>query len=567
MLRTLPARWDIEADVVAIGSGCGGLGAAITAHDHGASALVLERAEQVGGVTALSMGEVWIPGNHLAAALGLEDSPENGMRYINNLSMGFSENRAVVNQALHAPIALKYFEDAIDLQMTVVRELPDYYYPYVDGSTAEGRCLEAQPFAAEQLGEWQHKTRVSPHVPYSLTHEDIFSNGGMANMSNWDYTIMGERLANDIRCAGPGLAAYFVKGVLDRNIPLHIGVNVEELIADGDTIVGVRATRDGQSLYIKANRGVVIAVSSFERNPAYSKTVGLLPKPKSMVMSTIQGAHLRLAGEAGAQIARVPDVSMLGFHVPGEEQEDGLPLWRGALPFMGLPHTIVVNRQGQRFANEAFYRSVYFALDEIDGMTQSYKNFPCWIVMDSQCREKYPFGSVMPGQELPEELAVRADTLAELAAKTGIDAAGLQATIATFNGYCASGDDLQYQRGTYPWGALMCGDPNQQPNPNLGALERGPYYAIPLHRMAGGGITSSGILTDEHCRAVNWNHEPIAGLYVAGNSAVRKDNGALMQSGITNARGITHGYLAGRHAAGKPSELLQQYLDGAHSHD
>lgn len=567
MLRTLPARWDMEADVVAIGSGCGGLGAAITAHDHGASALVLERAEQVGGVTALSMGEVWIPGNHLAAALGLEDSPENGMRYINNLSMGFSENRAVVNQALHAPIALKYFEDAIDLQMTVVRELPDYYYPYVDGSTAEGRCLEAQPFAAEQLGEWQHKTRVSPHVPYSLTHEDIFSNGGMANMSNWDYTIMGERLANDIRCAGPGLAAYFVKGVLDRNIPLHIGVNVEELIADGDTIVGVRATRDGQSLYIKANRGVVIAVSSFERNPAYSKTVGLLPKPKSMVMSTIQGAHLRLAGEAGAQIARVPDVSMLGFHVPGEEQEDGLPLWRGALPFMGLPHTIVVNRQGQRFANEAFYRSVYFALDEIDGMTQSYKNFPCWIVMDSQCREKYPFGSVMPGQELPEELAVRADTLAELAAKTGIDAAGLQATIATFNGYCASGDDLQYQRGTYPWGALMCGDPNQQPNPNLGALERGPYYAIPLHRMAGGGITSSGILTDEHCRAVNWNHEPIAGLYVAGNSAVRTDNGALMQSGITNARGITHGYLAGRHAAGKPSELLQQYLDGAHSHD
>lgn len=567
MLRTLPARWDMEADVVAIGSGCGGLGAAITAHDHGASALVLERAEQVGGVTALSMGEVWIPGNHLAAALGLEDSPENGMRYINNLSMGFSENRAVVNQALHAPIALKYFEDAIDLQMTVVRELPDYYYPYVDGSTAEGRCLEAQPFAAEQLGEWQHKTRVSPHVPYSLTHEDIFSNGGMANMSNWDYTIMGERLANDIRCAGPGLAAYFVKGVLDRNIPLHIGVNVEELIADGDTIVGVRATRDGQSLYIKANRGVVIAVSSFERNPAYSKTVGLLPKPKSMVMSTIQGAHLRLAGEAGAQIARVPDVSMLGFHVPGEEQEDGLPLWRGALPFMGLPHTIVVNRQGQRFANEAFYRSVYFALDEIDGMTQSYKNFPCWIVMDSQCREKYPFGSVMPGQELPEELAVRADTLAELAAKTGIDAAGLQATIATFNGYCASGDDLQYQRGTYPWGALMCGDPNQQPNPNLGALERGPYYAIPLHRMAGGGITASGILTDEHCRAVNWNHEPIAGLYVAGNSAVRTDNGALMQSGITNARGITHGYLAGRHAAGKPSELLQQYLDGAHSHD
>lgn len=569
MLRTLPAHWDLQADVVAIGSGCGGLAAAITAHDHGASALVLERADQVGGVTALSMGEVWIPGNHLASALGLQDSPADGMRYINNLSMGFSDSRAVANQALHAPVALKYFEETIGLKMTVVRHLPDYYYPYVAGSTAEGRCLEALPFEAQQLGDWQEKTRVSPHVPYSLTHEDIFSNGGMANMSNWDYSIMGERLANDIRCAGPGLAAYFVKGALDRNIPLHIGVNVEELIADGDTIVGVRATRDGKPLYVKANRGVVIAVSSFERNPAYSKNVGLLIEPKSMVMATVQGAHLRLAGEAGAQIARVPDVCMLGFHIPGEEQEDGLPLWRGALPFMGLPHTIVVNRKGQRFANEAFYRSVYFALDEIDGMTQSYKNFPCWIMMDSQCRQKYPFGSVMPGQELPEELAVSADTLAELADKTGIDVGGLQATIDAFNSYSETGEDLQFRRGTYPWGALMCGDPNQKPNPNLGALNRGPYYAIPLQRMAGGGITSAGILTDEHSRALNWNHVPIAGLYVAGNSAVRMDNGALMQSGITNARGMTHGYLAGRHAAGKPSKLLQEYLDahGGLHHD
>ena len=72
MIGKLPPRWDVEADVVAVGSGAGGLGAAITAHDHGASAIVLERAEQFGGVTALSMGELWIPGNHLAAAQGID---------------------------------------------------------------------------------------------------------------------------------------------------------------------------------------------------------------------------------------------------------------------------------------------------------------------------------------------------------------------------------------------------------------------------------------------------------------------------------------------------------------
>lgn len=561
MIRNLPEKWDLEADLVAIGSGGGGLSAAITAHDHGCSALVLERSDQVGGVTAYSMGEVWIPGNHLAAAAGIADSTESGVRYIKNLDMGFGNDRAILNQALHAPVALKYFEEKIGLNMCVVRHLPDYYYPHIEGSTAEGRCLEVLPFPARTLGEWQERTRVSPHVPYSLTHEDIFNNGGMANMSNWDFSVMGERLANDERCAGPGLAAYFVKGVLDRGIPLHTGLTVEELIADGDRIVGLRAVRDGVDLLIRAHRGVVIAVSSFERNENYNRTLGLQLNPVSMVMPSVQGTHLRLAGEAGARIARVPDVSMLGFHVPGEEQEEGVRLWRGALPFMGLPHTIVVNRRGRRFANEAFYRSVYFGLEEIDGMTQSYKNFPCWAVFDSQAREKYPFGSVMPGEEIPDTLGVKADSLEQLAEKIGVDAAGLVATVAAFNGYCEAGEDPDFQRGNYPWGALMCGDPAQQPNANLGSLAKAPYYAVELHRMAGGGITSTGIVADEHCRALGWDDKPIEGLYVAGNSAARLDNGALMQSGITNARGMTHGYLAGRHAAGQPSDLLQRELD------
>jgi len=561
MIRNLPDKWDLEADVVSIGSGGGGLCAAITAHDHGASALVLERSDQVGGVTAFSMGEVWIPGNHYEAALGIKDSPASGARYVKRLAMDYGNDTAILNQAIHAPVALKYFEEKIGLKMCVVRDLPDYYYPQVDDSLAEGRCLEALPFPAETLGEWQFKTRVSPHVPYGMTHEDIFHNGGLANMLKWDYSVMAERLAKDERCAGPGLAAYFVKGVLDRGIPMHTGVNVEELVVDGARVIGVRATVDGKDLFVKANRGVVIAVSSYERNPDFAKTLGHQINPVSMVMSSIDGAHLRLAGQVGARIARVPDVTMLGFHVPGEEQEEGVPLWRGALPFMGLPHTIVVNRAGKRFSNEAFYRSIYFALEIIDGSTQTHPNFPCWAVFDSQAREKYPFGSVMPGEEIPEGLGVKADSIAELAAKTGLDAQGLAATIATFNGYCEQGDDKEFQRGTFPWGALMCGDPLQKPNANLGPLLKPPFYAVELRRMAGGGIASTGVLADHHCRAVGWDNKPIDGLYVAGNSAARLDNGALMQSGITNARGMTHGYLAGLHAAGKPSDLLQKEID------
>lgn len=559
-MKKIPEQWDLEADVVSIGSGGGGLAAAITAHELGASALVLERSDQVGGVTAFSMGEVWIPGNHLEAEVGIKDSPESGFRYVKSLSLGYGEDKAMLNQAIHAPVALKFFEDRIGLKMCVIRHLPDYYYPHNEDGLAEGRYLEVLPFKAEALGEWQSKTRVSPHVPYALTHEDIFSGGGMANMMQWDFNVMAERLGNDERCAGPGLAAYFVKGALDRGIAMHTGVSAEELIHDGERVIGVRAKRDGRDLYVRARRGVVIGVSSYERDPSLAKTLGHQLDPVSMVMASIDGAHLRLAGQLGARIARVPDVTMLGFHIPGEEQEEGVPLWRGALPFLGLPHTIVVNRAGKRFSNEAFYRSVYFALEAIDGGSQTQPNFPCWAVFDHQARSKYPFGSLMPGQELPEGFGIQADTLAELATKAGIAEQGLAETIAAFNGYCETGDDLDFKRGTHPWGALMCGDPQQKPNANLGPLLQAPFYAIPLHRMAGGGIAATGVLADEHCRVVDWNNKTIDGLYVVGNSQARMDNGALMQSGITNARGITHGYLAGCHAAGKPSELLAERL-------
>ena len=104
----------------------------------------------------------------------------------------------------------------------------------------------------------------------------------------------------------------------------------------------------------------------------------------------------------------------------------------------------------------------------------------------------------------------------------------------------------------------MCGDPGNQPHPNLGPLLRPPFYAVQLHRIGGSAIPAAGVVSDHHARAVGWDDRPIEGLYVAGNSAARLETGACMQSGVSNARGMTHGYLAGRHASGRPSDLLQK---------
>ena len=559
MIRNLPREWDLEADIVSIGSGVGALATAITAHAHGASAIVLERADQVGGVTALSLGQVWVAGSHLARALSIDDSPESGYRYLKRVSMGYGDDMAILNLTMHARLALKYFEDQIGLKMRVIRDCPDYYHGICEDTVAEGRLLEVLSFPAASLGEWQARTRTS-YVPYGLTHADIFPKGGVANMAKWDFDLMSGRLTRDERCLGPGLAAYFVKGVLDRGIPMHTGTNVQELIGDGDRIVGVRATKDGRDLFVKANRGVVIAVSSYERNANYSRTLGQQLNLESVVSLTIDGANLRLAGPFGARIARVPDVTLMAFHVPGEELEEGVPLWRTVNSAMGLPHTIVVNRKGKRFANEAFYRSIGYAFDLIDGGTQTHPNFPCWVIFDGQAREKYPFGSIMPGQDLPEALGVKANSIAELAGKIGVDAQGLVTTIAAFNGHAEKGEDPEFRRGTHPWSAWMCGDPFHKPNPNLGPLVKPPFYAVEMHRMAGTGIPAAGLLTDHHSRVMGWDDKPIEGLYAAGNSVARMETGAVMQSGVSNARGMTHGYLAARHAVGKPSDLLEKEI-------
>ena len=558
MLKNLPDRWDMDADVVAIGSGIGGLSAAITAADEGCSAIVLERSDQVGGVTALSMGEVWVAANHHAAEIGIEDSVDSGFRYLQRLSMGYGSDAAVLNFVVHAREALKYFEEKAGLRMEPIRDCPDYYYTVSNDAVSEGRMLECEPFPAATLGEWQGKTRISPQMPYGFTHHDMFAAGGVANMMKWNFEKMAERLTNDERCLGTGLAAYFVKAALDREIPLLTGTSAEELISDGERVVGVRVVQDGAERFIKANKAVVVAVSSYEQNQDYNKTLSRQLEQGSMLFQGIDGANFRLAGPLGARIATVPDITSLGVTVPGIEDESGRPLWNSALPVIGQPHTIVVNRAGQRFGNEAFYRSFYYTIDRIDGATQTHPNFPCYVVIDSQVLEKYPFFGITPGQDWPAGFGAKADTLGELARKLGIDAAGLEQTVARFNANAERGEDPDFGRGTHPWSVWMCGDPFHKPNPNLGPLTKAPFYAVELQRMGGTAITSSGLLTDQHSRVLGWNDGPIQGLYAAGNSTARMETGAVMQSGISNARGMMQGWLAARHACGSPSDLLQR---------
>src|SRR5436309_2518869 len=70
-----------DYDVVIVGSGGGGMVAALTAADAGASALVIEKQDLIGGSTCMSGGIVWVPDNPVMKTDGIPDSYDAAMRH------------------------------------------------------------------------------------------------------------------------------------------------------------------------------------------------------------------------------------------------------------------------------------------------------------------------------------------------------------------------------------------------------------------------------------------------------------------------------------------------------
>ena len=87
----VPATWDLEVDLVAVGSGLGAVSAAIAAHDLGLRAVLLDKAPKLGGVCAYGGGEVFVPNNHKMQALGIEDSDDAGRAYFEFIAAGFAD--------------------------------------------------------------------------------------------------------------------------------------------------------------------------------------------------------------------------------------------------------------------------------------------------------------------------------------------------------------------------------------------------------------------------------------------------------------------------------------------
>jgi 3-oxosteroid 1-dehydrogenase len=510
-----------SVDVVVAGSGAAGLTAALAAAAQGASVLVVERGERLGGTTALSGGRVWVPGNHRSGG----DTLAGAAAYLDGV---FSGRYRYMTEAFlaTAPAMALFVERHSAHRFAACPRYPDYA-PSRPGATAGGRALDSEPADTGRLTPLADGILRPPgYLPMSFADWERWR-----YPSRYDWELLHQREAKGIVTGGVALVAGLLDGVVSAGAQVLAGVRLT-----GVQPGSARLERAGQVTTLGAS-AVILATGGFDWDRELRARYQPRAQRASGAPPTNTGDALRIAESAGAG----PDNLDQGWWmpmlaIPGERLL-GEQFYRSLIRERGLPRQIMVNAAGRRFISEAQpYNEIGKALHRQRG--------PVHLIFDEAYRARYPLPGVPPAGPAPDWVA-RGGTLAALADAIGVPAAALTGTVRRWNGACADGADRDFRRGEDAY-ERFCGDPAVGPNPSLGPVDEPPYYAVEV--LAGTIGTKGGPVTDADGVVLDRAGAPVSGLYAVGNAASFWTADGYPAPGATLAVAMTMGYRAGLHA-------------------
>lgn len=552
----------LECDVLVLGSGAGGLSAAVTAATRGLRVMVAEKESVFGGTTAWSGGWMWIPRNPLATRAGIIEDAEAPRAYLRG-ELGAHYDVEKADALLeHGPKMVEFFERNTAMRFIDGNRIPDFHT--TPGAATGGRSVCAMPYDGRELGSLIERLRP-PLAEMTIKGMAIGSGQDLAHFYNatrsprsaWHVlrrlaAFAGHKLryGRSMHLVnGNALVARLLKSAADRGVDLRTQAKAVEILREGARVVGARVEIEGVQHEVHASRGVVLACGGYPHDVARrAQTFAYTPSGRehwSAAPSSNTGDGIRLGEAIGGHFDATLEAPAAWAPVSLVPQKAGPSVSFPHLIERAKPGVIAVTRAGERFVNEA--SPYHDFINALISTTPPGEEVCAWLVCDHRFQRRYGLGFSKPfpfplGPYRRSGYLKQASTLAELAKQCGIDERGLKNTVSTYNAYAKDGFDPQFHKGSTPYNRVQ-GDAGQKPNPCLAPLVQGPFYAVKL--LPGSLGTFAGLATDAHARVLDETHQPIVGLYAVGNDSASMMGGAYPSGGITLGPAMTFGYLAG----------------------
>jgi len=553
-----PVR-DTAVDLLVVGSGTG-MAAALAAAERGLKVLIVEKSAYVGGSTARSGGALWLPASPILEENGAGDTMARAETYLESVVAGTAPPQRSTAFLAQLAETVEMLRRTTPMRFMWARDYSDYH-PEHPGGTAAGRTCECKPLNTSVLGRYRSKLRpgvMKVSIPMPTTGADYRWMNLMARVPRKGLPLIAKRLGQGVgglllgrhyAAGGQALAAGLFAGVLRAGIPVWTETALVRLTSEGTKVTGAVVEHDGQEITVTARRGIVLSAGGFDHSmdmrwKFQSESLG---DHASLGAETNTGDAIRIAQEVGA----ATDLMDQAWWFPAVA-----PLPGGAPVVMlaerSLPGSLIVDQSGNRFVNEATdYMSFGQRLLELERAGAPVESM--WIVFDQKYRNSYVFGAeLFPRMRVPQPwydagIAHQSASIAELGRSIGVSQQTLLATLSRFNEMSRAGDDSDFHRGRSAYDRYY-GDPTVTPNPNLRALEEGPFYAVKVVLSDLG--TCGGLRADERARVLREDGSVIDGLYAIGNTAANAFGATYPGAGATIAQGLVYGYIAAQDAAG-----------------